>query len=165
MATELTRADALGTATSKRTEYFSDFLNSFAKTPFGNQLGRITNEQAVNQSLRNLILTNLGERPFQPYIGSNIRDMLFEMNDDTSLTKAEYYIQTVIENNEPRVNLQSVSVDSGANFLSSAQVVGNEFATSKSFGSEENSIRITIVYNLINNPAPITLTILLKRVR
>jgi phage baseplate assembly protein W len=163
MATQLSRADTLGTANSKKAEYFSDFLNSFAKTPIGNQLGRVTNEQSVNQSLRNLIFTNLGERPFQPDVGSNIRNLLFDPNNgDEIFSTIENYIENVIERNEKRVILNSVSVQSGASFTSVNNFSG---VNEKNAGFDENSVLIRIVYNLINNPAPITLTVILKRVR
>ena len=55
----ITRADSF-TPLKKNLEFFSDFLDSFAKTPIGNQLGRVINEQSVNQSMINLIKTNLG---------------------------------------------------------------------------------------------------------
>ena len=71
-----TRAETLTTA-SRRTEFHSDFLTSFAKTPVGNQLARVVNDKSINQSLKNLIMTNLGERLFQPFIGSNIYRTLF----------------------------------------------------------------------------------------
>ena len=72
----ITRADTF-TESKKKIEFFSDFTNSFAKTPFGDQLGKLTNERSVSQSLKNLILTNLGERLFQPFVGSNVNAILF----------------------------------------------------------------------------------------
>jgi phage baseplate assembly protein W len=140
----VTRADSF-TETTKKVEFFSDFVDSFAKSPFGNQLGRVSNEKAVNQSLKNLILTNVGERPFQPFIGSDLLAMLFENNDDETLSSFELYIQNCVENNEPRVNLLSV------------QVVVSPY--------NENEIQINIIYNLINNPNQIDFSFLLKRVR
>jgi phage baseplate assembly protein W len=139
----ITRADTF-TESKKKIEFFSDFTNSFAKTPFGDQLGKLTNERSVSQSLKNLILTNLGERLFQPFVGSNVNAILFENNTEDTLNNLEFYIQNTIENNEPRVNLIQVLVNSG-------------------YG--ENSISITIVYNLINNPEPVSFSFLLKRVR
>ena len=79
MVTRPTRAESISPK-EKQGEFFSDFLNSFAKTPVGNQLGRVTNEKAVNQSLRNLIKTNVGERLYQPLIGSDVNASLFENN-------------------------------------------------------------------------------------
>jgi phage baseplate assembly protein W len=140
----VTRADTL-TGTKKQKDFFSDFVTSFATTPYGNQLGKVENEQAVNQSLRNLIKTNLGERLFQPLIGSDIYASLFELNTPESMDMIEMYIRNMISNSEKRVNLISVDVVSDV--------------------SDENSIKITLIYNLINNPEPINLTLLLKRVR
>lgn len=145
----LTRAETL-TGTTKKSEFFSDFLNSFAKSPVGNQLARVTNEKSVNQSLKNLILTNLGERMFQPNIGSNVYDTLFEPNYKESTGALELYIQNTIKNNEPRVNLLQV-------------IVRNSYTLGASLG--ENEIEINIFYNLINNPEPINLSFILKRVR
>ena len=54
----ITRADTL-TATLKQQEYYSDFLDSFATTPVGGELGRIKNERSVTQSIINLIFTNI----------------------------------------------------------------------------------------------------------
>ena len=139
----ITRADAL-TGSNRKTEFFSDFLTSFAKTPVGDQLARTINERSINQSLKNLILTNLGERLFQPYIGSNVSALLFENNLAEVLNDIEFYIQTTISNNEKRVNLLEVNV---------------------SEGQSEHEIIVTIVYNTINTPEPITFEYILKRVR
>ena len=138
-----TRADAL-TGTSKQKELFSDFVTGFDLTPFGNQLGRVTNEQSVNQSLRNLIKTSLGERLFQPMVGSDVYNMLFENNISENIDLIELFIKNTIENNEPRAFLVGVDIKQSVN---------------------ENAIEISIYYSLINNPEPITLTVILKRVR
>ena len=139
----LSRAETL-TGTNKKLEFFSDFMTSFAKSPVGDQLARVVNEKSINQSLKNLILTNLGERFFQPYIGSNVLSTLFELNDDQDYTDLEFYIENTIKNNERRVNLIGIDVSSGSN---------------------ENEITISIVYNTINSTQPITFEFILKRVR
>lgn len=151
----LTRADSF-TNLKKKQEYFSDFLNSFAKTPIGDQLGRVTNEQSVNQSLRNLIKTNLGERLFQPRVGSDVYASMFEPNDILLVETLKFNIENTIKINESRVNLLSVDVTSVVNQFTKA---------SKNIGMDENTVTIKIVYTLINNPEPITLTTTLKRIR
>jgi phage baseplate assembly protein W len=140
----LTRADTF-TGSKKQIEYFSDFLTSFAKTPIGNQLARVTNEQAVMQSLKNLIRTNLGERLFQPTVGSDVMATLFELNTDEARDSLELFINNTVENNEPRVNLIQTIVNTD--------------------NVNENQIEITLIYNLINNPTELTLNLVLKRVR
>ena len=140
---QLTRAETL-TGTKKKIEFFSDFLDSFGKSPVGDQLGKVINENSVNQSLKNIIMTNNGERPFQPYIGSDIMSMLFEPNVSENYDLLETMIKNAIEVSEPRVNLVQVLFPENSN---------------------ENTMEITLIYNLINNPEPITLPIILKRVR
>ena len=142
MAT-ITRANTL-TAAKKQQEFFSDFFDSFVKTPFGNDLARITNERDVNQSLKNLIQTNLGERLFQPTIGSNVNRSLFEMNNFIETNALEFYITNTIQNNEPRVILDSVTVIPTV---------------------DEGSVKITVSYYLINNPNLVTLDFILRRIR
>jgi phage baseplate assembly protein W len=158
MVTRPTRAESISPK-EKQTEYFSDFLNSFAKTPVGNQLGRVTNEKSVNQSLRNLIKTNLGERFFQPIVGSDVNASLFENVNNILLNDIEENIKLTIQNNEPRINLLEVSVQSSE--ISDDEVL-RDFS---GFLIQNNSISVTIVYNIINNPEEITLTTILTRVR
>lgn len=144
MATRPSRADTF-TGNRKQLDFFSDFLTSFAKSPMGGQLAKVTNEHSVNQSIKNLIKTNLGERLFQPTVGSDVMSTLFELNTVDALNTLELYIRNTLENNEPRANVIEVLVNS--------------------VPSDENTIEITLIYNLINNPEVITLTMLLKRVR
>jgi phage baseplate assembly protein W len=155
MVTRPTRAESISPK-EKQGEIFSDFLNSFAKTPIGEQLGRVTNEKSVNQSLRNLIKTNVGERLFQPFIGSDVNASLFELNTQAKINDLEFFIRTTIQNNEPRVNLIEVLVESSLD--SDTSQINRLIDTYE--------IVITIVYTLINNIEEIVLTIpLLKRVR
>jgi phage baseplate assembly protein W len=161
MATQLTRAQTL-TGTQKKTEFFSDFVTSFATTPVGNQLGRVTNEKSVNQALRNLILTNQGERLFQPEIGADVNYMLFENNMPENYDLLETFIKTTIKNFEPRAEIQKVI------FATDIGGVSTPLGDSRSFRVDKNvnhELYVTIVYNLINNPEIITFNLLLKRVR
>lgn len=150
-----TRADSL-TVNKKRSEFFSDFLNGFDKTPVGNQIARVTNEQAVNQSLRNLIKTNLGERMFQPGVGGHVYASLFEPNDQLLINKLKRTIELTIKANEKRANVIQVQVVS---LVNEGQLVNQGVALN------ENFVQVVIVYTLINNPDLITLSVILKRVR
>ena len=141
MAT-VTRADR-NTSTAKKQEYFSDFLDSFAVSPVGGELGKVVNERSVTQSIKNLIMTSLGERLFQPTVGSNIYNSLFEFNDNLTNASIEFNIANTLKYNEPRCNLISVNVSS----------------------TDDYSLQVTITYALINNPEPITINFMLQRVR
>jgi phage baseplate assembly protein W len=139
----VTRADVILNPRGKR-EDFSDFLDSFAMTPVGNQLGKVTDVQSVNQSLKNLILTNAGERLFQPLVGCSIYNSLFELNDTMQASNIKFLIETTIKNNEPRASVIAVTVIPQ---------------------TDNNAFGINIVYNLINSTEPVTLNFTLKRVR
>lgn len=149
------RADAL-TGNKKKEEYFSDFLDDFDKTPFGDQLARSTNEHDINRTLIRLIKTNTYERLFQPGIGSNVYASLFEMNDIITTNSLELYIENTIGNFENRVRLISVRV---------IAMINQTETYSNLITSNENALKIIIVYSLINNPNPVTLSFILKRIR
>jgi len=71
----------------------------------------LTNERAISRSVRNLVETNLTERFFNPYIGSNVRRSLFEFVDYGTASAIEDQIITAIGNFEPRVNNVRVEVE------------------------------------------------------
>lgn len=141
----LTRAQTLSSGINKEVEVFSDFTTNFLKTPVGDQLARVINDSSIKQSIRNLMLTNTGDRLFQPTIGGNIRELLFESNIEQNLTNAETYVKDVIERFEPRVQLVDVRVDSPER--------------------DPHTVYVTVIYRTLNNPEPQTLTLLFKRVR
>jgi phage baseplate assembly protein W len=141
----LSRAQTLSPGINREIEVFSDFTTNFLKTPVGEQLARVINTNSIKQSLRNLILTNNGDRLFRPNLGGNIRQLLFENNMEENLITAESYVRTVIEEFEPRVQLNDVRVTSS--------------------DTDPHTVYITIVYRTLNNPEPQTITLLFKRVR
>ena len=90
--------------------YYSDFKTNFDLNPLTGFLELITNEQAVISSIRNLVLTNKGERHFQPEVGSNIQNGLFEMIDEVQSETLRISILNTIRNYEPRAINPSVEV-------------------------------------------------------
>ena len=64
---------------------FKDLAVSFNSNPSTGDFGVVKNENAIKQSVRNLILTMFGERPFQPSIGSRVKMLLFEPWDPFSV--------------------------------------------------------------------------------
>lgn len=138
-----TRADTY-TQTQKIKDLFSDFLDDLTPHPITRDISRVRNEQSIKQALKNLILTNYGERPFQPQIGSDIRSSLFEPNDDVVAEDLQYKIEKTIEINEPRVRLVDLIV---APF------------------PEQDKIAITITFVIINTQQLQQLDLLLRRVR
>ena len=78
---------------------------SFKVNPLNFDLISLHNEQGlINRSIRNLVLTNRGEKFFQPLFGSNVYNSLFENIDNLSVALKDTIVN-LIANNEPRVKL------------------------------------------------------------
>tara|TARA_Y100000996_G_C22528721_1_gene645581 strand:+ start:450 stop:800 length:351 start_codon:yes stop_codon:yes gene_type:complete len=70
----------------------------------------VKNENAIKQSVRNLVLTGMGERPFQPKTGSRLRQLLFEPYDVFLAQDIKEEIINVVKRLEPRINVRQVRV-------------------------------------------------------
>ena len=57
---------------------FKDVSASFQVNPINYDLVTIKNENAISRSIRNLILTIPGEKPFQPDIGCSVTRLFLE---------------------------------------------------------------------------------------
>jgi len=132
------------TANTNRSVIYSDFFTDFSRHINTGQLNKKTNEDAVKQSVRNLLLTDHYERPFQPHIGSNLRQLLFEPFTPATQLTAKAYIAEVFNKHEPRAALLG------------ATIVPN---------ADGNAIDITITFRIINSTNPTTLQFLLERTR
>lgn len=89
---------------------YADFFVNFNAHPDSNQLMLIKNEAAVIRSIKNLIFTNKYERLFQPSVGSNIRNFLFENDSPQALMSLKNDIKLTIENYEPRAKVIDINV-------------------------------------------------------
>ena len=93
---------------SRNVRQYRDLDLFFARKQGSDDVNTITDIEAVKRSIRNLVLLNYYEKPFNPDIGSNVRDILFEnMSPLTSVVLARA-VEEVIENFEPRARLISV---------------------------------------------------------
>ncbi len=89
---------------------FKDINLSFKRHPVTNDLVVIKNEDAIKQSVKNIIFTILGEKPFLPLFGSKLNSALFELDTNFNETKISDEISSVLLNNEPRISNVLVSV-------------------------------------------------------
>ena len=96
---------------------------------------------SIKRSIRNLVSTNLFERPFKPSLGINLRSMLFELNI-THTKVLENDIIDLIEIYEPRANITSVLVN-----------------------AHGYSLNVLLIYAVGNDPSPHRLDLTLERVR
>ena len=90
---------------------FKDLSASFQTSPLNNDLIALKNESAIARSVRNLVLTGRGERPFQPILGTGVSRLLFENMDKLTASSIRSEIRTTIENYEPRVEINEIIVE------------------------------------------------------
>lgn len=133
-------------------EYFSDFLSSFDKSPLSNDLARMGSDNSVKQSVRNLVLTNIGERLFQPDIGGNVLSMLFEPFTGFTAEDLKKDILNTIKQNESRVSASDLTV----------QVIPSADLRSS---SDDNKLTVNIFFFIMNNPNQVSVSLVLQRVR
>ena len=70
----------------------------------------VTNEQAINNSIRNIILTDIGSLPGKPTFGSHVRKALFEFIDGVTQKLIETYIASALIKWEPRIRILSIVI-------------------------------------------------------
>lgn len=134
----------LFTAKSKKITIYQDFKKDLEISPLTNDLTVFKDEDAVKESIKNLILTDRRERLMQPNLGGNIRAMLFENITPAVITLIEDQVRTTIETFEPRAELIDVIVTSNI---------------------DDNAVRITVIFYIINNQQPISVDVFLERTR
>jgi len=131
------------TLITSRTRVYRDIDLSFTAKPNG-EIYVKRDAAAVTQALKNLIQTNYYEKPFQPFFGGNIRSMLFELVDDESEEELAEQIMRAINTYEPR-----------------AQVLGLDVT----INPDQNSLSVTIEYQVVNTEETITFTTTISRLR
>ena len=89
---------------------FKDVSATFQVNPINSDLIVLRNENAIARSIRNLVFTIPGEKPFEPTIGSNVTNLLFENLDFLTASSIRSEIENTINNFEPRVRLREVKV-------------------------------------------------------
>lgn len=70
------------------------------------------NLEQLKSNVKNLLLTNQGERLAQPLFGTNLRQLLFEQNDDDIKSKIYDSIESAIEFWLPQLQINSIDIES-----------------------------------------------------
>ena len=84
---------------------FKDLSITFKKHPVTDDLVTVKDKAAVAQSIKGLLLTRRGERPFQPDLGSGLQDLLFEPLDNGSGALIKKEIKETLNRYEPRISI------------------------------------------------------------
>ena len=90
---------------------FKDLSITFKKHPVSDDLVQVKDKAAIFQSITALLMTNKGERPFKPNLGSGIRESLFEPLDYATGGLIRGQVIDCINRYEPRISLDNVIVE------------------------------------------------------
>ena len=83
---------------------FKDINLSFKRHPVTNDVLTISDEDAIKRSVRNIVFTILGEKPFDPNFGSVINDSLFELDTSLNQIRVSDEITQSLLSYEPRIS-------------------------------------------------------------
>ena len=89
---------------------FKDINLSFKRHPVTNDLVTIRDEDAIKRSIKNIIFTILGEKPFEPNFGSVINDALFDLDTNLNDIRIQDEITSSLKEYEPRISNIIVTV-------------------------------------------------------
>ena len=90
---------------------YSDFDLLFIDNPVTQDVSKKLDNNAIKQSIKNIVLTKPLERPFQPDFGSDVFHSLFELVNPFTIAKLQRQITYSITNFEPRVKVNQVMIE------------------------------------------------------
>ena len=124
---------------------FKDLSVTFKKHPVTDDLVAVKDKAAISQAIQNLLMTNKGERPFQPQLGSGLMDMLFEPLDYGSAALIKKEIRQTINRYEPRISTDRITC-----------VIDFDY----------NGYNVELVYKIVGrDDKPVTVEFFLERTR
>lgn len=128
---------------SSRTKIYKDIDLSFAAKPSG-EIYKKQDAAAVKQAVKNLLLTNFAEKPFNPDFGANLRYLLFELADPDTENDIEVRVLSAIERYEPRAKVLNVRANSQP---------------------DKNEVEVTVTFKVVSTSEEVTFTTTLARLR
>jgi phage baseplate assembly protein W len=132
------------TATAKQSETYSDFTLNMDFHPDNHDLVRKVNSEAVKSSIRNLLRTAAYGRVGRPALGANVRKTLFEPMGPVSQAKLQSAVRSTVDNHEPRAKIITVTVDTYP---------------------QKKAYVVNLTFYIVNQSEPVTLQVILTRVR
>ena len=129
---------------SRNIRQYSDFSLLFNSHPVTKDVVKVTDEEAIKASIKNLIQTGHYERPFHPEIGCQVHSLLFENFGLVTKEVMKQTIRDVLDKFEPRATILSVDLNNDI---------------------DNNSVAVDIVFRINNTTVPVAFTTVISRVR
>jgi phage baseplate assembly protein W len=126
-----------------RDKSFSDVDLAFERNSI-DDIYRKLDIAAVRQSVKNIVMTNKGEKPFRPLFGTNIQRLLFELYADILNIEIKEEIKTAIATWEPRAIVRDIKVQATV---------------------DQYTILVSIIFSIINVPETFTVNTTISRLR
>lgn len=123
---------------------FVDLDLNFKRNPITNDVVSKKGQNAIKQSIKNLVLTRIGEKLFNPIVGSYVYNLLFDNIVPETTIALQTSIEDVINTYEPRAIVNQVIVDPDPN---------------------NNGYLITLIISFVNSPEPTAVEFFLERLR
>jgi len=134
----------VSTILTSRSRAYKDIDLTFKNIPISGEIYKKTEAAAVKQAVKNLVMTNFGEKPFNPEFGGHVQSLLFELANEDTEEEIEEQILSAINRHEPRAVALSVIAISDP---------------------DRNSVDVTIVFQVVNTQEEVSLSIALARLR
>lgn len=122
---------------------YVDIDMSFNRHPVTGDVVKKVGVRAVQQSVRNIVMTSLTEWETMPEMGAGVYRTLGENTNPTIQVDVKNKIEDALTQYEPRAEVDTVTV---------------------SLSSDYHQLQISIVFYVTNYPDPVTETIFMKRV-
>ncbi len=129
---------------ARNTRTFTDLDLNFIANPVTGDVSRKYDEEAIKQSIKNLVGLNHFEKPFHPEIGSQVSALLFEPFSPMLQAMLQRAITNTITNFEPRVDLTGVKV---------------------ALNPDNHTVYVSVQFRIINTESPLTVDFTLQRTR
>ena len=117
---------------------------NFVPHPIRKDLVPLKDDNAIKQAVKNLLVSNFFDRPFQPDLGANLRGLLFEPADYITRIDIKDGIQNVLTQYEPRIQLLNIEVKDL---------------------SDQNAYRVIVVFRIKEYDTEESVEIVLRRLR
>jgi len=135
---------SISVSTVARKKSWADLNLKLTLHPIRKDIIPLRDDEAIKNSVKNLVLTNFFERPFQPQVGANLRGLLFEPADAITKYELSDGIKQVLIDYEPRVRVNRVGIEDQ---------------------SDRNAYRITVHFQIIEMDLNTEVEIVLQRLR
>jgi phage baseplate assembly protein W len=132
------------TPRTKKINLYSDFKKDLELNLLTDDLAVTRDEDAVKEAMRNLMMTDRGERLMQPNLGAGLKELLFENLTPATLELIRDRVRSTLEIYEPRADIIDVTAAGSL---------------------DENEVYVNVLFYINNREQPISLSVILERTR